>query len=202
MTGIVRTRKDLKELRGYFGKVLEVARDGEPFPVDLDEVWPLAYERKDHAVRDLRKMCVQSVDYSLFPKNGEKVLGHRPDDDYRISISCLEWLIARKVRAVFEVYRRVFHLAAGTDMMRRTADGFAGLDYVEVLRSLGLSMRSGSFWKRIRKYPTEFRHAEGVWLVSAGMAGLLRQQTRMREMYRELAEKGAKYLERQRALEF
>ncbi|MDR1368820.1 MAG: hypothetical protein LBJ72_01650 [Dysgonamonadaceae bacterium] len=97
-------------LMEYFSRVYELSKSGEQFPVNLDEVWPLAYERKEHAVRDLRKMCVQSVDYSLLPKFGEKVLGHRPADDYRISIPCLEWLIARKVRAVFEVYRRVFHL--------------------------------------------------------------------------------------------
>jgi hypothetical protein len=191
-------RNDLKR---YFGEVLSSAREGKPFPVDLDRVWPLAYERKEHAVRDLRKMCVQSVDYAILPKIGENVVGRRPSDDYRISIPCLEWLIARKVRAVFEVYRRVFHQAMGTGVLR-TSEGFEGYDYAELLRGLGMSVTSGSFWKRIGKYPTEFRKEGGAWVVSAVMAGMIRQQKRIRETYRELAEKREKYLEGQRRLAF
>ena len=41
----------------------------------------------------------------------EKDLGGRPVENYFLSLSCLEFFIARKVRAVFEVYRKVFHYA-------------------------------------------------------------------------------------------
>ena len=41
----------------------------------------------------------------------EKDLGGRPVGNYFLSLSCLEFFIARKVRAVFEVYRKVFHYA-------------------------------------------------------------------------------------------
>lgn len=46
------------------------------FCVNLDEVWPLAFERKDHAVRVLTKDYFEGVDYTIktddtFPLNGE-----------------------------------------------------------------------------------------------------------------------------------
>jgi hypothetical protein len=72
---------------------------------------------------------------------------------------------------------------------------------MDLLRSLGLSVTSGSFWKRIRKYPQEFRHRAGVWTVSLLMAEVIRQQTGMRETYRRLAEKREVYLREQLALE-
>ena len=37
----------------------------------------------------------------------------RPQNIYMLSVPCLEYLIARKVRPVFEVYRQVFHKVAG-----------------------------------------------------------------------------------------
>lgn len=58
----------------------------------------------------------------VFPQNGEKsddmqadgksVMG-RPQNTYMLSVPCLEFFIARKVRPVFEVYRQVFHKVAG-----------------------------------------------------------------------------------------
>lgn len=58
----------------------------------------------------------------VFPQNGEKsddtqadgksVMG-RPQNTYMLSVPCLEFFIARRVRPVFEVYRQVFHKVAG-----------------------------------------------------------------------------------------
>lgn len=58
----------------------------------------------------------------LFAKNGKKsdnkqdegksVMG-RPQNTYMLSVPCLEFFIARRVRPVFEVYRQVFHKVAG-----------------------------------------------------------------------------------------
>lgn len=55
-------------------------------------------------------------------KNGKKsgntqdesksVMG-RPQNTYMLSVPCLEFFIARRVRPVFEVYRQVFHKVAG-----------------------------------------------------------------------------------------
>lgn len=58
----------------------------------------------------------------VFPQNGEKsddtqadgksAMG-RPQNTYMLSVPCLEFFIARRVRPVFEVYRQVFHKVAG-----------------------------------------------------------------------------------------
>ena len=127
------------EIKAYFIQVLNLSRSKEEFPVNLDEVWPLVYSRRDKAVRALRsgEIFMEGIDYQVFPPNGEKsdtfshfggkvqdgdknenpkgglnVMG-RPQNTYMISVPCLEYLIARKVRPVFEVYRQVFHKVAG-----------------------------------------------------------------------------------------
>lgn len=127
------------EIKAYFIQVLNLSRSKEEFPVNLDEVWPLVYSRRDKAVRALRsgEIFMEGIDYQVFPQNGEKsdtfshfggkvsddgedekpkgsfsVMG-RPQNIYMISIPCLEFFIARKVRPVFEVYRQVFHKVAG-----------------------------------------------------------------------------------------
>ena len=127
------------EIKAYFIQVLNLSRSKEEFPVNLDEVWPLVYSRRDKAVRALRsgEIFMEGIDYQVFPQNGEKsdtfshfggkvqddgedqkpkgsfsVMG-RPQNTYMLSVSCLEFFIARKVRPVFEVYRQVFHKVAG-----------------------------------------------------------------------------------------
>ncbi|MDR1368821.1 MAG: hypothetical protein LBJ72_01655 [Dysgonamonadaceae bacterium] len=71
--------------------------------------------RVDCRISVPRETDVESIDFQRFPQNGESLKrssfgGDQRSIDYRISLPCLEWLIARKVRAVFEVYRQVFHL--------------------------------------------------------------------------------------------
>ena len=55
-----------EELRAYFALVLDYAKTQDEFPVDLDDVWPIAYERKDHAVRDLKKekLFISGLDFT------------------------------------------------------------------------------------------------------------------------------------------
>lgn len=127
------------EIKAYFIQVLNLSRSKEEFPVNLDEVWPLVYSRRDKAIRALRsgEIFMEGIDYQFFPQNGEKsdtfshlggkvqdydknekpkgsfsVMG-RPQNIYMLSVPCLEFFIARKVRPVFEVYRQVFHKVAG-----------------------------------------------------------------------------------------
>lgn len=71
----------------------------------------LNYPRKDHAVRELTEggQFIQDIDYQVSLKNGENQNDGRPTHEYKLSISCMEFFIARKVRPVFEVYRQVFH---------------------------------------------------------------------------------------------
>ena len=116
---IIRLKNDTPqtEIKTYFTKILELKQAGNPFPVNLDEVWPLVYARKDKAVRVLTSEFIdgedyitQSVDFQRFPQNGEsKIGGDFKTVKYFLSVPCLEYFIAKRVKAVFEVYRSVFH---------------------------------------------------------------------------------------------
>lgn len=126
-----------QEIKAYFEEVLRMSRDSEEFPVNLDDVWPLVYSRKDKAVRALQSndLFMQNVDYQVLPQNGEnsgvlarnggKVQNGRPTEIYMLSIPCLEFFIARKVRPVFEVYRQVFHKVASGELMRPKAPAYS-----------------------------------------------------------------------------
>lgn len=98
-----------EEIKAYFNAILKLTKAEQEYPVNLDEVWMLVYPRKDHAVRELKENFIEAVDYQVFPKKEENPNGGRPTNEYYLTVSCLEFFIARKVRAVFEVYRKVFH---------------------------------------------------------------------------------------------
>ena len=116
MKEVLSKQSSPEDIRTYFESVLVLSKDGNEFPINLDDVWPLAYSRKDHAVRDLRGLFVENIDYisqtadnQLLPKNGERTRGGQNKIEYRLTQSCFEFFIARKVSSVFEVYRQVFH---------------------------------------------------------------------------------------------
>lgn len=102
------------DIERYFRGVLELDQQDKVFSVNLDDVWQLAYTRKDAAVRALKANFIENVDYLPLPQNVE-----RSEDgtfisggtDYYLTSACLEYFVARKIRPVFEVYRRVFHHA-------------------------------------------------------------------------------------------
>ena len=110
---IIKITKESKrdEIQSYFEKILELKNSGKEFPVNLEEVWPLVYTNKNEAVRSLRESLytIENVDYQVLRRNAENPKGGRPTEDYYLTVSCLEFFIARKVRSVFEVYRQVFH---------------------------------------------------------------------------------------------
>lgn len=98
------------QLRSYFEAVFKLSKSGKEFPIDLDEVWMLAYSRKDHAVRDLKENFMQDIDFQPLPIFGEQTgRGGQNKIAYKLSLSCMEFFIARKIRTVFEIYRQVTH---------------------------------------------------------------------------------------------
>lgn len=99
------------EIRSYFNAILELSKSDKEFPVNLDEVWMLVYNRKEEAVRSLTTsdLFIQGVDYQILRRNAENSKRGRPASDYYLTVPCLEFFIARKVRAVFDIYRQVFH---------------------------------------------------------------------------------------------
>lgn len=109
------------EIKRYFNAVLELSKSDNEFPINLDEVWMLIYGRKEEAVRALisNEQFIENVDYQVLRKNAENHNGGRPSNEYHLSVSCMEFFIARKVRPVFEVYRQVFHKVAKKEISRK-----------------------------------------------------------------------------------
>ena len=109
-------KKQTLDLREYFLKVKELMSSNNKFPVDLNDVWALAYGNKSDAVKSLKRKCVKYTDYQSFIQNTENPHGGRPAEKYMLSVPCMEYLIARKVPSVFEVYRQVFHEVVNPDL--------------------------------------------------------------------------------------
>lgn len=105
-----------------------MSKDSKEFPVNLDEVWPLVYAEKGKAVRALKsnELFVEGIDFILLAQNGKQEgnngkqvnsWGGNNQVTYMLSVPCLEFFIARKVRPVFEVYRQVFHKVASGEIV-------------------------------------------------------------------------------------
>ena len=60
-------------LKRYFGKVLKLSLKGNSYPVNLDEVWQLAYTRKDSATKTLKKKFVLGEDFLLNQKVEQEI---------------------------------------------------------------------------------------------------------------------------------
>lgn len=105
-----------KQIKMYFNGILKLSQSNEEFPINLDDVWMLVYSDRSKAIRALKDNFIEYIDYRPLAQNGEQKSlqgsGGSNKIDYFLSLSCLEFFIARKVRAVFEVYRQVFHKIA------------------------------------------------------------------------------------------
>lgn len=116
-----------EQIKQYFERVLELYRSNEQFPINLDDVWMLVYADKGKAVRALKDNFIENEDFILltqngkqkdevFTRNGKNSNGGRPTMNYFLSVSCMEYFIARKVRSVFNVYRTVFKKVATNEV--------------------------------------------------------------------------------------
>lgn len=112
---LVLTRESVpSDIERYFRGVLELDQQDKVFSVNLDDVWQLCYAEKGKAVRALKANFIENVDFLPIAQNGKRSKDGRFNGggyDYYLTSACLEYFIARKVRPVFEVYRRVFHHA-------------------------------------------------------------------------------------------
>ena len=110
-TCILSLSSSTEEIKRYFKTILAISKMEITYPVNLDSCWMLAYSRKDNATKELTKNFIENIDYQVFRQKAGKSKG-RPAIEYRLSLSCLEYFIARKVRPVFDVHREVFHKTA------------------------------------------------------------------------------------------
>ncbi len=96
-----------EHLQAYFEMVCRnMDEKQDEFPINLDDVCELAYKRKDYATDALKKDFIDDEDYIC--TSAETEVGSTRYE-YRLTVKCFEFFIARKVRAVFEVYRQFFH---------------------------------------------------------------------------------------------
>lgn len=125
------------EIKYYFKAVLKLAKSSEQFPVNLEDVWPLVYSAKNKAVEALKRDFIENEDYKLINRKVEQVSGAKYVDDYFLSLSCLEYFIVKKVRPVFEVYRKVFHKAAENISLNPTPTRIkTSLEWVKGVREI------------------------------------------------------------------
>lgn len=127
-TGVILSKQSSEsEIKRYFNRVLELSNFDNEFPIDLDEVWMLVYSERSKAVRALKMNFIENEDYLPIAQNGERLNGkflNGVQTKYKLSLSCMEYFIARKVRPVFEVYRQVFHTVANKDLSRPIAPSY------------------------------------------------------------------------------
>ena len=112
------------EIKAYFNAIFELSKSDNEFPINLDDVWMLVYNRKQEAVRALtsNEQFIEGVDYQPLRKNAQRSQNGQfigGSTDYILSVSCMEFFIARKVRPVFEVYRQVFHKVVKREISRK-----------------------------------------------------------------------------------
>lgn len=110
------------DIRRYFEAVLKLSQSNEQYPVDIDEVWMLVYSERSKAVRALKSNFIEGEDFVALAQNGKQNNLHSGGSnkiDYKLSLPCMEYFIARKVRPVFDVYRKVFHKTAELAQQRQ-----------------------------------------------------------------------------------
>jgi hypothetical protein len=136
------------EIKAYFEGIAKLMQSNEPFPVNLEDVWQLVYATKSKAVQVLRRseLFMEGVDYQVLNQkvqnsgvlyrdgNDANMVG-RPASTYMLSVPCLEFFIARKVRPVFDVYRKVFHKVVDT-VQASTVSSFQPISYIDTLEPL------------------------------------------------------------------
>lgn len=102
------------DIERYFRGVLALDQQDKVFSVNLDDVWQLVYSERSKAVRALKANFIENVDFLPIALDGKRSNDGKfagGGTDYYLTSACLEYFVARKVRPVFEVYRRVFHHA-------------------------------------------------------------------------------------------
>lgn len=131
------------EIKAYFEGIAKLIQSNEPFPVNLEDVWQLVYATKGKAVQTLKKseLFIEGLDYQSFNQKVKRGIGGTTRAEYMLSVSCLEFFIARKVRPVFEVYRKVFHKVVDT-VQSSTISTFQPISFVDSLEPLAEINRS------------------------------------------------------------
>ena len=109
----------------------------------------------------------------LLPKNGQKV-SHRPRTEYFLTIDMAKEIamverteVGKKIRNYFIEMEKIAQQSIIKMPPSLNVYGKEALPYIESLLLHGYSVNSGSYHRRIRKYPQHFyRTAEGKWYIN------------------------------------
>lgn len=106
-------------IRQYFEAIVRLEREQqEKFPIDLDTVWELAYTAKNKAVECLKVAFTEGADYKTINQKVDAGKHNKTVvNKYYLTVPAMEWFVARRVPAVFAVYREVFHQAANKHIL-------------------------------------------------------------------------------------
>lgn len=109
------------EIRDYFNSIFELSESDNEFPVNFNEVWLLVYSDKKGAIKELKDKFIEGVDYQTVRQKtpASNLAGFVWSIEYHLSVPCLEFFIARKVRPVFEIYRQIFHKTIKRELSRK-----------------------------------------------------------------------------------
>ncbi len=79
------------------------------------------YSDKKSAIKELKDKFMEGVDYQTVRQKtpASNLAGFVWSIEYHLSVPCLEFFIARKVRPVFEIYRQVFHKTIKRELSRK-----------------------------------------------------------------------------------
>ena len=134
-----------EQVKDYFNIIHRLWESGERFPINLDDVWPTVYGRKQEAVRALVHDFIEGVDYQVLRRNAQQDFdedgwGGQNRVTYMLSLSCFEFFLARKVRTIFDVYREFFHNAVDKikrgELTRQAPTFQVPQTYADALRQL------------------------------------------------------------------
>lgn len=204
-----------EQLKQYFMGIVELNKSSEEFPINLDDIWPIAYNRKEEAVRALTSEgsgFMQDIDYQFSRKNAEQnnsasdfcsaELRSKKDGrgghnkvTYFLSVSCAEYLVVRKCRPVFEVYRRVFHqvVNGGIDLMGM-GKYYTITEYCQIF-----GKSKNSFYGLMASYREEFAMIGHIYYISKALCKMLEMRNNAERIRASIREKSVK---RQLELEF
>ncbi len=146
------------DLQRYFLDVHERQANGDAFPFNLEELVPTVYSTKANALKALGNGYVQGTDFAVLIQVDENPspFGGRPSEAYSLSAATFEHLVAKKNRAIFEVYRRVFHAAAAEAIKQITkpdAGTVAALNAAAKMLRMSESAKLGMLNRYFSKFP-------------------------------------------------
>ncbi|WP_288442581.1 hypothetical protein [uncultured Chryseobacterium sp.] len=131
---------DVISIRAYFERIRELRNSGEKYPVDLDDVWGICYQKKQKATSSLIDNYIVDEDYILLTENGKQTFsrerrGGHNRKTYRLTIACFEHFVARKHKEVFDVYSKMFHKTMDEAQDKKT------MSHLDILVESALALR-------------------------------------------------------------